>query len=262
MKFRPAIGRFAPLALGAAAVALAADAGGQNGGEPEEIEFSEARLFFELNDTDGDLGIHGFWDGRPWKRIEMEGPHEREMLNIWVRGKLRQQGLTEMFFESAEPDFDELSPERFFRRFPEGTYEIEGATLDGRELEAEIELSHTLAAPPGNVMVNGVPAAENCDAELPVVSEPVTISWDAVTQSHPELGNTGVPVVVDLYQLVGEFEADGREMVLQVDLPPGVTSFEFPEDFTGLAGDELKFEIIVRLDNNNQTAFESCVEID
>ncbi|MGQ0429949.1 MAG: hypothetical protein ACT4UQ_08460 [Gammaproteobacteria bacterium] len=258
MKFRPAMHRFAPLALGAVAAALAADASGQNG----ELEFSEARLFFELNDTDGDLGLHGFWDGEPWKSIEIEGPHERQLLNIWVRGNLRRQGLTEMFFESAEPDFEELPPDRFFRRFPEGTYEIEGMTLDGRELEAEVELSHTLAAPPANVMVNGVPAAENCDAVLPVVSEPIAISWDAVTMSHAELGNTGVPVTVVLYQVVAEFDAGDETFVLEAELPPGVTSFEFPESFTSLAGDELKYEIITRLDNNNQTALESCVEID
>ena len=29
----------------------------------EEIPFDEAELFFELNDTDGDLGIHGKIDG-------------------------------------------------------------------------------------------------------------------------------------------------------------------------------------------------------
>ena len=134
MKNRIAFHRLAPLAIGAAAVALTASAGNRHRGEPEEIEFDEARLYFELNDTDGDLGIHGLWDGDAWKSIEIEGPDERELLNIWVRGRLRQQGLTEMFFESAEPRFDELSPARFFRRFPEGTYEIEGMTLDGKEL--------------------------------------------------------------------------------------------------------------------------------
>ncbi len=259
---RFAFHRVAPLAIGAVAVALTADAGNRNGKEPEEIEFAEARLFFELNDTDGDLGIHGMWDGMPWKSISIEGPHERELLNVWVRGRLRQQGLTEMFFESAEPDFEELSPDRFFRRFPEGTYDIGGVTLDGKELEAEIELSHTLAARPGNLTVNGEPAAENCDAELPVVSEPIALSWDAVTMSHPDLGNTGETVVVARYQVVGEVDVGGETFALEVNLPPGVTSFEFPEDFTGMSGGEFKFEIITRLDNGNQTAVESCVEIE
>ncbi len=68
---------------------------------------------------------------------------------------------------------------------------------------------------------------------------------------------------MDIYQVIGEYEdAGGVERTLQVDLPLNVTSFELPEDFTSLAGDELKFEIITRLDNGNQTALESCVEIE
>lgn len=36
-----------------------------------------------------------------------------------------------------EPSFDELLPEEFFLRFPEGTYETEGRTLDGDKIEIE-----------------------------------------------------------------------------------------------------------------------------
>jgi hypothetical protein len=155
----------------------------------EEIPFDEANIFFELNDTDGDLGIHALIDGEPWKRLEIEGPRERELLDIRVKGRLRRQGLTEIFFESAEPSFDELRPKRFFRRFPEGNYEIEGVTLEGDELESTAILTHLLPAPPENIMVSGIPAAEDCDEDpLPLVSGPVIISWDPVTDSHPEIG--------------------------------------------------------------------------
>lgn len=253
--------RWLPIAAGAVALATAAPAG--YGQEEEEEEFDEARIFFELNDTDGDLGIHALIDGDAWKTLEIEGPTEQVLLNVWVRGRLRKQGLTEIFFESDEPGFDELTPAQFFRRFPEGTYEVEGITLDNEELESEIELSHVLAARPANIEVNGQAAAENCDAELPVVSEPITLDWDAVTGSHPTIGTPGQAVTVDIYQVIGEYEdAGGVERTVQVDLPPDVTSFELPEDFTSLAGDELKFEIITRLDNGNQTAVESCVEIE
>ena len=34
-----------------------------------EIPFAEAEIFFELNNTDGDLGIHFSIDGEGWKRI-------------------------------------------------------------------------------------------------------------------------------------------------------------------------------------------------
>ena len=59
------------------------------------------------------------------------------------------QGLTEIFFESAEPPFDELAPQDFFRRFPEGVYDIEGVTLDGAELESEVRLSYIIPAAAG-----------------------------------------------------------------------------------------------------------------
>ena len=108
--------------------------------DDDEIPFAEAHLFFELNDTDGDLGIHALIDGDAWKKLEIEDPREREILDVTVKGRLRRQGLTEIFFESAEPTFDELPPRRFFRRFPAGSYEIEGETLEGDELESEVEL--------------------------------------------------------------------------------------------------------------------------
>ena len=97
--------------------------------DEDETEFAEAHVFFELNNTDGDLGIHALIDGDPWKRMRIEVQNERKILDVKVRGRLRRQGLTEIFFESAEPTFDDLAPEEFFDRFPEGTYEIEGVTI-------------------------------------------------------------------------------------------------------------------------------------
>lgn len=235
--------------------------------EADEIPFAEANIFFELNDTDGDLGIHALIDGEGWKRLEIEDPNERRMLLVSVKGRLRRQGLTELFFESAEPPFESddpdvvtLSPEDFFRRFPEGRYEIEGTTLDGRELESTAEVTQLMPAPPDNISVSGMAAAEDCDAvPLPAVSGPVIISWDTVTKSHPEIGRTGEPIEVVKYQVVVERE-EPELLVLSVDLPPTVTQFEVPSDFIAL-GDEFKFEILVREASGNQTAIESCFEV-
>jgi cbb3-type cytochrome oxidase subunit 3 len=228
--------------------------------EEDETEFDEATIYFELNDTDGDLGIHALIDGDGWKRLEIEDPMEREMLNIRVKGRLKRQGLTELFFESAEPTFDELAPETFFRRFPEGEYEIEGITLDGEELESTAYLSHVMPAPPANVKVNGDgPVAEDCEEEPAYIvnDTPVTISWDDVMESHPELGKTG-DVDVEIYQVV--VEQEDLELVFSVDLPPETTEVEIPESFTDL-GEEFKFEILVREASGNQTAVESCFEV-
>jgi hypothetical protein len=226
----------------------------------EETPFDEAHLFFELNDTDGDLGIHGLIDGDAWKRLEIEDPNEQVLLDARVLGRLRQQGLTELFFESDEPRFDELPPAEFFRRFPQGIYEIGGITLDGEELESEVRLSHALPAPPRNVKISGIPSAPNCDAEpLPSITGAVVIDWDPVTRSHPTIGTRNVPLAVEKYTLVVERE-EPTLLIFNVELPPNVTRFTVPAGFIAL-GDAFKFEIVVKArGSGNQTAIESCFE--
>ena len=250
----------AALALGIGAPASSADDDG------DEIPFAEAEIFFELNDTDGDLGIHALIDGDAWKKLVIEDPGERRMLKIRVTGRLRRQGLTELFFESAEPTFDELPPEKFFRRFPEGTYEIEGVTLEGIELESEVKLTHVMPAP-AVVEVNGAAAAANCDAELPVVNkgDPVTLTWAEVTMSHPdpEGGGAGVqppiPVTIHNYEVV--VEIDETPFRTSIILSPDARSFGVPSEILALSDlndGEVKFEILVREASFNQTAVESC----
>lgn len=252
-----------PLAVATVAFGVAAPPAGAAGNDENEvvIPFGEdTRLFFELNDTDGDLGIHALIDGDAWKTLEIEGPKERELLEIQVMGRLRRQGLTELFFESAEPSFDELSPQQFFQRFPEGAYEISGTTLEGDELESIVELSHVMPGPPDGITISGVASVENCDVvPLPSVEEPVVVDWNAVTESHPEIGTRGVAIEVDKYQFV--IEKDGGEFVVTADLPPDVTAFEIPVALTE-PGDEIKFEIIAREANGNQTAVESCFTVE
>jgi hypothetical protein len=253
-------GKVAALAAGASALLMSAQAGiGQ------EAPFDEAQLYFELNHTDGDLGFHGLIDGDAWKSLEIEGPNEQLLMNVWIRNNLRRQGLTEIFFESDEPSFDELSPAQFFNRFPEGIYEVEGITLEDEELEAEIRISHVMPGPPGGIEINGQASAADCDAELPVVSEPVTLDWNAVTKSHPTVGRPNVNVTVRSYEVVGEIERQSGQpevLVFSALLPRTVTEFVFPESFTALADGEMKFEIVTKLSNGNQTAVESCFEIE
>lgn len=239
--------------------------------DDNEIPFDEAHLFFELNNSDGDLGIHALIDGGPWKRLSIEDPNERKMLAVNVRGRLKRQGLTEFFFESAEPTFDELSPKMFFKRFPQGIYEIEGRNLDHEELESEAEVSHVMPAPP-QAMVNGQPMGMQCDDELPgydapQVSEPVTISWAKVTHSHPDpLGGGAaiqppVPVDINNYEVVVEIESENEFVSkLGVILSPENTSMTIPDELIELVqpGDAIKFEVLAREESYNQTAVESC----
>jgi hypothetical protein len=237
----------------------------------EHGEFDEAEIFFELNNTDGDLGIHSLIDGDAWDRLEIKDPDGKRILDVKLKKSLADQGLTEFFFESAEPVFTELDPADFFDRFPEGEYTIEGETIEGEELESVAELTHVMPAPPAGVLVSGFPAAEDCDADpLPSVDPTggVTIEWDPVILSHPDpdTGGAGVqpPVAVEIhnYEVVVEVElADEFESEFKIILPPDVTSITVPEEFFGDA-DEFKFEVLAREVSFNQTAVESCAELD
>jgi hypothetical protein len=235
------------LAVATACLALAA-----NPPEVRAAELSEAELFLELNDTDGDLGLHASVDGGPYTRLEVDDARDRTILTVSASGDLARQGLTQLFLESAEPSFDELAPEFFFARFPEGVYEIEARDSSGEEFGAEVRLSHVLAAPPEGITVAGIPAAEDCDAaDLPVVSsDPVVIDWEPVTKSHPELGRKGRVEIVR-YQ----FFVEQGDVKLAVDLPP-TTEFVVPPEFAALGG-TLRFEIIARTSSGNDTAIEN-----
>ena len=264
--------------------------------DEDDEAFEEGRLFFELNDTDGDLGIHGKVDGDEWESLEIEDPNERRMAQVKVRGRLGRQGLTEIFFESAEPTFDELDPEDFFRRFPEGWYEIEGETLDGEERENETWLSHIIpAAPVVKVNMQDPAPRDVCQCEeeeldpgeecpeLPAVSVPVTLSWMPVNSAHGGLGrDQGEPLAmhgisVVYYEVV--VEVDDTDYKSTAIVPAGVTSWQLPAgitDFVDEEGDpaeEFKYEVLVRIDNGqhldddgdpiepdlgNKSAMESC----
>ncbi len=255
------------------AIAAAAVSGGV--AADEETPFDEAFIFFELNHTDGDLGIHGKIDGGPWTSMKIEDPRERPLMFVRPRSRIARQGMTELFFESAEPTFDELAPAKFFRRFPEGIYEVAGWSRDLGQLESETLVTHTMPAPP-EPTVNGEPMALVCDDEDPdydatETSGPVTIAWPAVTMSHPEADGAGagvqppIPVEIHNYEVVVETDIEiGDEefaTVMSVILPPDVRSMTIPAEFLAQS-DEFKYEILAREASYNQTAVESCFVLD
>jgi hypothetical protein len=242
----------------------------------DDCELDEAHIFFELNNTDGDLGIHALIDGEAWEELYIYDPDNHDgsnptgdpMLSVWAEGRLGLQGLTELFFESAEPPFESddpeeepLDPAEFFARFPEGEYLITGTN----ELGCPVEISHVMPAPP-MLYVNGQPAAKDCDADLPVVYRymPVFISWEPVDTYHPELGESG-PVTIHNYEVV--VEIDETPWKTSTILSPNETSFLVPKEILALAefdgeGEaEVKFEVLVRDENWNQTAVESCFTV-
>jgi hypothetical protein len=226
-----------------------------------EPPFSKAELFFELNHTDGDLGIHALIDGDEWRRLEIEDPDGRRLLDIYVSGRLRRQGLTEIAFESAEPQFAELPPEQFFARFPEGRYEISGTMLDGQELESVATISHVMPAPVSGIRVDGreIPSTSSCDrGPLPTVPEDVSLQivWDEVSTSHPDLGSSGA-VTIESYEVI--LERPGFKMATVV--AGDETDLEVGDDVLE-SGERIKLEILARATNGNRTAVETCFDVE
>ena len=209
------------------------------GQEGQELPFAEAQLYFELNHTDGDLGFHGLIDGDAWKSLEIESP-QRDAPHERVDPRQPAQ---------AGNDRDLLRKRRAVLRLvvagpvlqplPGGGVRGGGHHARGRGAGGrDPRFARDAGTPRGNIKINGKNSAVNCDAALPVVSEPVILDWNAVTKSHPTVGTPNVNVTVLTYEVVGEIEREGQNpevLVFSVMLPRNVTAFEFPETFTGLA---------------------------
>jgi hypothetical protein len=116
------------------------------------LQYSETRIIIEVNSTDGDAGIQIFLDGEGWAELEVSDPDGEEILEIEADGSVGIQGITELFFESAEPSFDEQTLEELFALFPEGKYRFKGETVDGLPLNGKASLTH--AIPDGPVIVS------------------------------------------------------------------------------------------------------------
>jgi len=225
--------------------------------EDDEQPFDVAEVFFELNDTDGDLGLQAFIDGDPWSLLVIEDEDDGNIFTVRASRSLAQQGLNEIFFESSEPNFDELPSDEFLARFPEGVYDVEARMLEAGELESEVEVTHLLPAPPANLAANGVSTPLDCEVEVPpVVGTPVTVSWEAVTLSHPTIGRINEPIDVTQYEVIVEIE-DLPNAEFTIKLGPDQTSIDVPAQLLAL-GDEFKLGVGVQEATGNRTVVETC----
>lgn len=240
------------IVLLAIAGSLSAQEGDQN-----ETAFAVADVFFELNDTDGDLGLQALIDGDPWQRLEIENPKGKKILQVRAIRSLSKQGLNEIFIESAEPGFDELPPEAFLARFPEGVYEVTAKRKGGGQLRGDVPITHLLPAPPANVAANGQVLPLNCDVEAPpTVGSDVTVTWDPVDISHPEIGTIAAPIDIERYEVVVENEALDHA-VFTIVLGPDQTSTDVPSQLIAL-GNEFKIGLVAQESGGNRTVIESC----
>jgi hypothetical protein len=193
-------------------------------GSGSQIPFAKLQLFFEFNSTDNDLGVQVLLDGEEWKRLAAFDPRDREILDIEADGRLERLGLTELFFESAEP-----SPPEVLALFPAGTYRFMGRTLGNDRLVGTATLSHDLAPVPSFRAFNS-----------PVNRNNFVIEWNPVS------GIAG-------FQLIIANEVSGLTMT--VDLRSSVTSLKVPPTFLQ-PNTEYKAEILAIAENGNKTITE------
>jgi hypothetical protein len=217
------------LILGAAAQEpLASD----NDKAKAQIPFEVTKIFFEYNSTDNDLGVHVFLDGEDWTKLKITDPNRHMIFEVEGKGGYKDLGLTELFFEGAEPSLDEVPLEDLLDLFPEGKYRFVGKTVDKEDIVGSATLTHAIPAGPPNV-----------SAELGPGNS-LIIRWGAVT--GPPAGFPNRPIVIVGFQIiVGSF---------QVTLPASARSVTVPPEFVASLGSgEQDFEVLAIEAGGNQT---------
>jgi hypothetical protein len=229
------------LAAGTAALGGAAVASSDGGAAAKPLRLSEATMIIEVNATDGDAGLQVFLDAEPWTRMAVFDPKGRKVLDLDASGRLNRFGLTELFSESNEPEFSEMSLRKFKQRFPAGTYRFRGTTVEGRKLIGSARFSHRTPAGP--------------DITAPAAGATVSESG-VVAQWSPGRQPSGVQIVG--YRVI--VERDDPLRVFNVDLPASQTSVTIPVEFLE-PGTEYKLEIQAIEKSGNQTISEQSFKV-
>jgi hypothetical protein len=207
-----------------------------------KIPFEDARIRIEVNATDGDSGLQIQLDAdEGWRWVHIFDPNGRLIFSVAGGGSVRKTGLTELFFESAEPGFDELPLAEFLKRFPEGEYRFVGKTIEGNTLSSKAILTH--AIPDGPVILG--PA--NGSVQDPANT---VITWQHVADP------AGSQIV--RYEVIVTQEDPAPPRVLDAVLPASATSMTVPSSFLLPGGIEYKFEVLAIEAGGNQTLSEGA----
>ena len=203
-------------------------------------KLDEAEIYIEINDTDGDGGIQVFLDGEGWDEMQMIGPNGDVMFDVSAQSSVGMQGITEFFFESAEPSFDEQTLEELLELFPDGKYRLTGRTTEGRALKGIARLTHALPDAPVQLFPTDGEEVDPNDA---------VFSWQLVADPP------GSEIV--RYQVIVECE-EPFFRVLDVLVGPTVDSLTVPPEFLLEEGaDECKWEVLAIEGSGNQTISET-----
>jgi len=215
-------------------------------GSAAVVLLKDAKLNIEHNATDKDTGFQGFVDSEGWRQLDVRGPGG-PVLTLEARGTLAKLGLTELFFESVEPENADVPVKEMLAKLPEGNYTIAGPGQEngrstGRTSGTAL-LTHDIPAGPKLVS-----PAEG--ATVPVRG--VVARWKPVSRTI-----AGEPVTIIAYQLIVEKDVEPpRHMIgklgLSMYLPWAVTSIALPDGFLQ-PHTAYKWEVLAIERSGNQT---------
>ena len=207
--------------------------------------FDDAVVFIEFNSTDEDLGFHATFDAEGWKEAVICGPDGRQLIEVKARGSTNKYGLSELFFEGAEPSLDDQPLDEFLARFPEGKYTIVGETAKGKALMSTATFTHDI--PEGPVIISpGEDAVVDLNA--------VIIAWEPVT-SPP-----GIEIVRYELSFAPEDPPEGDpppvlDIEFALELPSTVTRVQIPPELL-MPSTEYVFEVLAIEVSGNKTITE------
>lgn len=210
------------------------------------VPLKDAKLNIEHNATDRDTGFQGFIDSEGWRRLDVRGP-QGNVLSFQGRGSLGELGLTELFFETVEPENADVPIQRMLSKLPEGRYTIAGPGQENGESTGptvgKALLTHDI--PEGPQLVSPAEGAT-------VPTQGVVADWEPVSRTI-----TGEPTEIIAYQLIIEKDAEpDPHMIgkfgLSMYLPPSVTRIDVPNGFLE-PGTAYNWEVLAIERSGNQT---------
>ncbi|MEJ2132559.1 MAG: hypothetical protein P8Y95_13305 [Gammaproteobacteria bacterium] len=207
-------------------------------------DIDECRIYIEINASDGDIGFHALIDAEDWFEARIIGPEGQRIFDESAHRALRDQKLTQNFFESSEPvcevglveeeDDEVVTLPEFLERFPEGAYAVRVKLEEGGELAGLTIFTHAIPAAPDDVDFDG--------------SE---ISWEYGS----DLGECETQP--DGFMLLEEDDIAGYEVVLEpedealsrfkftVQVPPDVSSVTVPSEYLDALEDDVALKVEV-----------------
>ncbi len=214
-----------------------------------EGKLKQAKVIIEHNATDNDTGFQAFVDADGWEKLEIIGP-KGLVAEFQGRDAVGELGMTELFFESHEPENAKMPIAELLAKMPAGDYEFRGAAskLGGQSglMLGKAVLTHKI--PAGVALIAPAP-----DSTVPVAD--LAMKWSGTGKA---LDGSDIKLVS--YQLIVEKSEDPHPNMigkrgLSMYLPASVTEMTVPAAVLE-PGTPYKWEVLAIEESGNQTLTE------